>query len=113
LDSTDGHIQTAFLPLYSSDLNPVEYLWAWLKRHALANFCPDNFAELQTTARNELKSAQHHPNIIAAWIPDAKSGILQFRRCTSNLNPPVMKYVMLNNYDFPALFRPAKAVDGE
>ncbi len=22
---------------YAPDLNPVEYLWAWLKRHALAN----------------------------------------------------------------------------
>jgi len=25
----------------------------------------------------------------------------------------VMKYVKPNNYDFPALFRPARAVDGE
>ena len=45
LDSLGGHIQIAFLPPYASDLNPVEYLWAWLKRHALANylafyFCP-------------------------------------------------------------------------
>lgn len=28
LDSTNGHIQIAFLPPYSPDLNPVEYLWA-------------------------------------------------------------------------------------
>ena len=40
LDSTDGAVQVAFLPPYSPDLNPVEFLWAWLKRHALANFCP-------------------------------------------------------------------------
>ncbi|NUY06264.1 hypothetical protein G5S42_43915 [Paraburkholderia sp. JPY169] len=45
-DSTDGAIQMALLPGYAPDLNPVEYLWAWLKRHALANFCPDNLAEL-------------------------------------------------------------------
>ena len=37
LDSLHGHIQIAFLPPYAPDLNPVEYLWAWLKRHALAN----------------------------------------------------------------------------
>jgi len=66
LDSTDGHIQIDFLPLYSPDFNPVEYLWAWLKRNALTNFCPGNFAELQTTARNELKSTQHRPYFIAA-----------------------------------------------
>jgi transposase len=31
-------------------MNPVEYLWAWLKRHALANYCPNNLSELHTTA---------------------------------------------------------------
>lgn len=40
LDSTQGAVQLALLPGYSPDLNPVECLWAWLKRHALANFCP-------------------------------------------------------------------------
>jgi transposase len=54
------------LPPYAPDLNPVEYLWAWLKRHAMANYCPDNLSELQTTARNKLKSAQKRPSIIAA-----------------------------------------------
>jgi len=52
VDSLDGHIQIAYLPPYAPDLNPVEYLWAWLKRHAMANYCPDNLSELQTTARN-------------------------------------------------------------
>ncbi len=66
LDSLDGHIQIAYLPPYAPDLNPVEYLWAWLKRHAMANYCPDNLSELQTTARNKLKSAQQRPTIIAA-----------------------------------------------
>ena len=69
LDGLDGHIQIAFLPRYSPDLNTVEYLWAWLKRYALANFCPDNLAKLQATARNQLKSAQKCPSIIAAcWM---------------------------------------------
>lgn len=66
LDSANGDIQIAFLPPYAPDLNPVEYLWAWLKRHALANFCPDNLGELQMNARNKLKSAQHRPTIITA-----------------------------------------------
>ena len=66
LDSLAGHIQVEFLPSYAPDLNPVEYLWAWLKRHALANFCPNTLNELHVTARNKLKSAQHRPSIIAA-----------------------------------------------
>jgi len=69
LDSLAGQIQIAFLPPYAPDLNPVEYLWAWLKRHALANYCPNDLSELHTTARNKLKSAQKRPSIIAAcWM---------------------------------------------
>lgn len=72
LDSIEGHIQLAFLPPYAPDLNPVEYLWAWLKRHALANYCPDHLGELRTTARNKLRSAQHRPSIIAACWQQAE-----------------------------------------
>lgn len=69
LDGLNGHIQIAFLPPYAPDLNPVEYLWAWLKRHALANYCPNDLSELHATARNKLKSAQKRPSIIAAcWM---------------------------------------------
>ncbi|MDR0274447.1 MAG: IS630 family transposase [Burkholderiaceae bacterium] len=69
LDSLNGHIQMAFLPPYAPDLNPVEYLWAWLKRHALANYCPGDLSELHVTARNKLKSAQKRASIIAScWM---------------------------------------------
>ena len=68
LDSTKGAVQMAFLPAYAPDCNPVEYLWAWLKRHALANFCPVTLHELKHTARSKLKSAQHrHSIIVACW----------------------------------------------
>lgn len=72
LDSTGGAVQMAFVPPYSPDLNPVEYLWAWLKRHALANFCPHSLTELKTTARNRLRSAQQRANIIAACWKQAE-----------------------------------------
>ncbi|MDB5870040.1 MAG: superendonuclease family protein, partial [Polaromonas sp.] len=65
LDSLDGQIEIAFLPPYAPDLNSVEYLWTWLKRHALANYCPNNLRQLQATARNKLKSVQKRPSIIA------------------------------------------------
>jgi transposase len=69
LDTLDGHIRIAFLPPYAPDINPVEYLWAWLKRHALANYCPNNLDELPTSARDKLKSAQKRSSIIAAcWM---------------------------------------------
>ncbi len=72
LDSTRGAVQMAFLPGYAPDLNPVEYLWAWLKRHALANFCPNTLAELKDTARRKLKSGQQRPSIIAACWKQAE-----------------------------------------
>ena len=61
-----GQIKIEFLPAYAPDLNPVEYLWAWLKRHALANYCPNSLSELKTKARHQLWSAQKRPCVIAA-----------------------------------------------
>lgn len=72
LDGTEGHLQVAFLPPYAPDLNPVEYLWAWLKRHALANYRPNTLGELTVTARNKLKSAQRRSSIIAACWTQAE-----------------------------------------
>ena len=49
-DSVEGQIELAYLPPWAPDLNPVEYLWAWLKRHILAmrlsNYCRNSIAEL-------------------------------------------------------------------
>jgi len=66
VDATRGAIKMPLLPPCAPELNPVEYLWAWLKRHAMANFCPDGLTELAITARSKLKSAQRRSSIIAA-----------------------------------------------
>ena len=70
--STDGKLQLHFLPGYAPELNPVEFLWAWLKRHALANFCPADFDELHRTTRGKLKSAQRRSLIIASCWQQAE-----------------------------------------
>jgi transposase len=72
LDSTNGAVQMALLPGYAPELNPAEYLWAWLKRHALANFCPNSLAELKTTARNKLRAGQRRQSIITACWKQAE-----------------------------------------
>jgi transposase len=64
--ATDGGIALHFLPGYAPELNPVEFVWSWLKRHALANFCPNDFTELQSATRGKLKSAQRRNAIIAS-----------------------------------------------
>jgi transposase len=70
--STQGQIEIQRLPPYCPELNPVEYLWAWLKRHALANYCPDTLAELKHMARSKLKSGQRRCTIIASCWTQAK-----------------------------------------
>jgi transposase len=70
--STDGRIKLHFLPGYAPELNPVEFLWGWLKRHALPNFCPDSFAELQHATRSKLRSAQRRSVIIASCWQQAE-----------------------------------------
>ena len=72
LDSTHGALQMALLPAYAPDLNPVEYLWAWLKRHALANFCPTSLCELKKAARSKLRSGQRRQSIITACWKQAE-----------------------------------------
>jgi len=56
----------AFLPPYAPELAPMEYPRVWLKRHWLANFCPNTLNRLNTTARAKLKSSQQRPSIITA-----------------------------------------------
>ena len=65
LELINGNIVVERLPAYAPELNPVEYLWASLKRDALANFCPDTLDELHRGARSKVKSAQHRSSIIA------------------------------------------------
>jgi transposase len=65
VDSTNGQIVVHRLPAHAPELNPVEYLWSWLKRHALADWCPDSPTELHHGARSKLKSAQRRSTSVA------------------------------------------------
>jgi transposase len=57
------------LPAYAPELNPVEFLWGYLKNHPLANLTPDSLWKLSKAARNALFKAQKRPSVIAAfWV---------------------------------------------
>lgn len=71
LDNTNGSVQMTLLPGYSPELNPVEYLWAWLKRHALANFSPTRSANSKPLLAT-MRSAQHRSSIIVACWKQAE-----------------------------------------
>ena len=53
-----------YLPGYAPERNPVEYIWAYGKQHALPNVCPKDYGSGRDRAPNAEKnaapSASHH-----------------------------------------------------
>jgi transposase len=72
LQEQDGHIAVAALPPYAPELNPVEAIWAYLKKHEIANLCPTSIAEVSDFARRRLKSMQRRPPLIQAFWKQAE-----------------------------------------
>ncbi len=44
-------MQIELLPAYAPEINPVDYVWAHLKAHEIANFCAKDFGQLTDFAR--------------------------------------------------------------
>jgi transposase len=61
-----------FLPAYTPELNPTEYIWDQLKQHEIANVCPKNLSELSLEAIRALKHMPHRPTLIMAFWQQAK-----------------------------------------
>ena len=55
------------LPAYSPDLNPVEWVWAHVKR-SLANLTAGNLNRLEALVRNRLKSLQYRSGILDGFV---------------------------------------------
>jgi transposase len=72
LEALKGAIQVEQLPAYAPELNPTEYIWGHLKHHELANRCAGDFADLNTAARNRLRSMQRRPTLIRAFWHQAE-----------------------------------------
>ncbi len=72
VESQDGAIQLERLPAYAPELNPVEYIWSYLKRHEVVHFCPQDFSELTTYARRRLASMQRRSNLVAGFWKQAE-----------------------------------------
>ena len=69
LEGLGEAVRVERLPAYAPELNPVEFLWGYLKNHPLANLTPDSLWKLSKAARNALFKTQKQPSIIAAfWV---------------------------------------------
>ena len=72
LETQRGAVQIERLPAYAPELNPVEYVWAHLKTHVVANFCAADFAQLTHFARRRLASMQRRSTLIRAFCQQAE-----------------------------------------
>ena len=55
------------LPPYAHELNPVEPVWAHLKR-SLANLTKHDIAELTALVRTRLKRMQYRPGLLTGFL---------------------------------------------
>jgi transposase len=67
-----GRLVTEQLPAYAPELNPVEYIWGYWKKHELPNFCPHDFAQLSYQARRALCRMRRRPRLVRAFWQQAR-----------------------------------------
>ena len=48
---TQARLSVVYLPPYSPELNPIEKVWAYVKRNVLGNFCARTTKELRARLR--------------------------------------------------------------
>ena len=72
VESQRGAIALEFLPPYAPELNPVEYIWGYLKSHAMPNFCAKNLTHLKCHAGSRLRSMQRRRTLVAAFWQQAE-----------------------------------------
>ena len=62
------HIHFTLLPPYAPELNPVEYLWGYLKTNPLANFAPSDVDSLACRTWRHARSLQEKPSLLRSFI---------------------------------------------
>jgi transposase len=59
-------IEIVELPPYAPELNPVDYVWSYVKYARLSNFCPYDLFELRKAVTEELTNVKKHPRLLRA-----------------------------------------------
>lgn len=67
LDQRGGRVHIAALPPYAPELNPVETIWGYLKKHEIAKFCARDIAQVSDFARWRLKSMPRRLALVRAF----------------------------------------------
>jgi transposase len=61
-------LATEFFPPYAPELNPIEYVWSYLKLNPLANVAFFDLEQLTTTARRYTRSLQRKPDLLRSFL---------------------------------------------
>ncbi len=72
VEAQRGAIALKYLPAYAPELNPVEYIWGYLKHHAMPNFCARDLGDLAHRARGQLRSMQRRSTLVCAFWRQAE-----------------------------------------
>jgi len=72
LEGLDGQVALEYLPAYAPEFNPVEYIWGYLKHHAMPNFCARDLGDLKARASRHLRSMQRRGRLVTAFWRQAE-----------------------------------------
>lgn len=64
----DRRLSIEYLPPYSPELNPDEWVWRYLKHVELANFAPRNLAELKIALREAVQRIRMRPGLMRSFL---------------------------------------------
>jgi transposase len=57
-------VEIVQFPPYAPELNPVDYVWSYVKYARLSNYCPKDSIELRETVFNELSRVKRSPRLL-------------------------------------------------
>ena len=71
-EGTHGRLTLEYFPPYAPELNPIEYGWAHLKGHVLANHAPKDAQELFTSAKKGICKTRRREDVLIGCIDHAQ-----------------------------------------
>lgn len=67
------------LPAYAPELNPVEFLWSYLRWSTLCNFAPADAEELDKTMKPVFRNAARNQKLLRSFWEGAKLPLMRWR----------------------------------
>ena len=70
--STEGRLELFFLPPYSPELNPDEWVWKNVKNDRIGRQSVNSLDELKNAPESALRRLQKTPRIVLGFFADPK-----------------------------------------